>query len=72
MQLQLNDLGEKLENEVRNKSEQARQRKKYEDLSTDLEGQVDRLNSVCSIKIPYLKITSGLTSISYYWKRIYA
>eukprot|EP00795_Rhopilema_esculentum_P009255 gene9255-16943_t len=45
MQLQLNDLGEKLENEVRNKSEQARQRKKYEDLSIDLEGQVDRLNA---------------------------
>ena len=32
---------------MRSRSEQARLRKKYEDLSIDLEGQVDRLNAVC-------------------------
>ena len=46
MQQQLNVLGENLENEIRNRSEQARQRKKFEDLSIELEAQVDRLNAV--------------------------
>ena len=35
---------------MRNGSEQARLRKKYEDLSGDLEAQVDRLNAVCFVR----------------------
>ena len=40
---------------MRNGSEQARLRKKYEDLSGDLEAQVDRLNAVSTCEQQVLR-----------------